>query len=173
MTTSTPTCAYPDDIIKAAARTLDLAQPVALLLMGVLGHISEYEAARSVVRGLLGALPAGSYLALADSVRVGDAHIAAGESYAKTGAVPYQLRTPEEIAGFFDGLELVPPGVVSCRSGTPIRLRSPPSTSTRWAGSRANRGSREGQFSRPHRPHAATTGGRSASASTWPTSPGC
>ena len=50
---------HPDDIIKAAARTLDLAQPVALLLMGVLGHISEYEAARSVVRGLLGALPAG------------------------------------------------------------------------------------------------------------------
>jgi S-adenosyl methyltransferase len=104
--------AYPDDIIKAASRTLDLGQPVALLLMGVLGHISEYEAARSVVRGLLGALPAGSYLALADSIRVGEAHIAAGESYAKTGAVPYQLRTPEEIAGFFDGLELVPPGIV-------------------------------------------------------------
>ncbi len=31
-----------------------------------------------------------------------------------TGAVPYQLRTPEEIASFFDGLELVEPGIVSC-----------------------------------------------------------
>ncbi len=118
--------AYPDDIIKAAARTLDLAQPVALLLMGVLGHISEYEAARSVVRGLLGALPAGSYLALADSIRVGEAHIAAGEGYAKTGAVPYQLRTPEEIAGFFDGLELVPPGVVFLPEWHPDPAPFPP-----------------------------------------------
>ena len=143
---------HPDDIIEAAARTLDLAQPVALLLMGVLGHISEYEAARSVVRGLLGPLRPGSYLALADSVRVGDAHIAAGESYAKTGAVPYQLRTPEEIAGFFDGLDLVPRASSRCRSGAPIRLRSPRSTSTRWAGSRVNRGSREGQFPGPGRP---------------------
>jgi S-adenosyl methyltransferase len=118
--------AYPDDIIKAAARTLDLAQPVALLLMGVLGHISEYEAARAVVRGLLGAFPAGSYLALADSIRVGEAHIAAGESYAKTGAVPYQLRTPEEIAGFFDGLELVPPGIVFLPEWRPDPAPFPP-----------------------------------------------
>jgi hypothetical protein len=102
----------PDDILKAATRTLDLTQPVALLLIGVLGHISDYGAARSVVRGLLEAFPPGSYLALADSVRVGDAHIAAAESYAETGAVPYQLRSPEEIAGFFGGLDLVPPGIV-------------------------------------------------------------
>ncbi len=117
---------HPDDIIEAAARTLDLAQPVALLLMGVLGHISEYEAARSVVRGLLGPLRPGSYLALADSVRVGDAHIAAGESYAKTGAVPYQLRTPEEIAGFFDGLDLVPPGIVPLPEWRPDPAPFPP-----------------------------------------------
>ena len=103
---------HPDDIIKAAARTLDLAQPVALLLMGVLGHVSDYAGARSVATGLLAALPPGSYLALADSIRAGDAHIAAGESYAETGAVPYQLRTPAEIAGFFAGLDLVPPGIV-------------------------------------------------------------
>ena len=46
---------HPDDILNAAARTLDLAQPVALLLMGVLGHVSDYGEARSVVRGLLDA----------------------------------------------------------------------------------------------------------------------
>jgi hypothetical protein len=28
--------------------------------------------------------------------------------------MPHHLRTPEEIAGFFEGLELVEPGVVSC-----------------------------------------------------------
>src|SRR5208283_2606813 len=79
---------HPEDILKAATRTLDLTQPVALLLMGVLGHVSDYGEARSVVRGLLDAFSPGSYLALADSVRVGGAHIAAGETYAETGAVP-------------------------------------------------------------------------------------
>jgi hypothetical protein len=102
----------PAQILTAAARTLDFGQPVALLLMGVLGHVSDYAAARAVVDGLLAAFPPGSYLALADSVRTGDAHIAAGENYADTGAVPYQLRSPDEIAGFFHGLELVEPGVV-------------------------------------------------------------
>jgi S-adenosyl methyltransferase len=102
----------PAQILTAAARTLDFGQPVALLLMGVLGHVSDYAAARAVVDGLLAAFPPGSYLALADSVRTGDAHIAAGENYADTGAVPYQLRSPDEIAGFFGGLELVEPGVV-------------------------------------------------------------
>ena len=112
-------CAYvdadmrePGQILAAAAGTLDLDQPVALLLMGVLGHVSDYAAAQAVVDGVLGALPPGSYLALADSVRAGDAHIAAGKNYAESGAVPYQLRSPAEIAGFFHGLDLVEPGVV-------------------------------------------------------------
>jgi S-adenosyl methyltransferase len=103
---------HPEDILKAATRTLDLTQPVALLLIGVLGHVSDYGGARSVVRGLMEAFPPGSYLALADSVRVGGAHIAAAESYAQTGAVPYQLRSAEQVAGFFGGLGLVPPGIV-------------------------------------------------------------
>ncbi len=117
---------YPDDILKAASRTIDLAQPVALLMMGVLGHISDYAEARSVVRSLLDALPAGSYLALADSVRAGDAHIAAAESYAETGAVPYQLRSPEEISGFFAGLDLLPPGVVPVPEWRPDPAPFPP-----------------------------------------------
>ena len=111
---------YPDDILKAAARTLDLAQPVALLLIGVLGHISEYGAARSVVGGLLDAFPPGSYLALADSVRVGDAHIAAGESYAENrgGAVP----APHPGG---DRRLLRRPGAGSARASCPCRSGGP------------------------------------------------
>jgi hypothetical protein len=109
----------PAQILTAAARTLDFGQPVALLLMGVLGHVSDYDAARAAVDGLVGQLAPGSYLALADSVRVGDAHITAGEKYAETGAVPYQLRSPGEIAGFFHGLDLVEPGVVPVHQWRP------------------------------------------------------
>jgi O-methyltransferase involved in polyketide biosynthesis len=119
--TSTPegACDYvgadmrePGRILAAAAATLDLTKPAALLLMGVLGHISDYTEARSIVTWLLDGLPAGSYLALADSISSGPAHREAGERYAQTGAVPYHLRTPEEITGFFTGLDLVEPGVV-------------------------------------------------------------
>jgi S-adenosyl methyltransferase len=58
----------------------------------------------------------GSYLSLNDgtSVVAGEAYEEAQEDYNQSGAVPYVLRTPEEIASFFDGLELVEPGVVSC-----------------------------------------------------------
>ena len=47
-------------------------------------------------------------------VVAGEAYEEAQEDYSQSGAVPYVLRTPEEIASFFDGLELVEPGVVSC-----------------------------------------------------------
>jgi hypothetical protein len=116
----------PAGILAAAGRTLDLAQPVGLLLMGVLGHVSDYGQARSIVRDLLDGLPPGSYLALADSVNVGEAHVAAGQRYAQTGAVPYELRTPEEISGFFDGLDLLPPGVVAVPDWRPDPAPFPP-----------------------------------------------
>ncbi len=39
--------------------------------------------------------------------------MAAQEEYNRSGAVPYRLRSPAQVAGFIDGLELVEPGVVS------------------------------------------------------------
>ena len=102
----------PEAILTAAARTLDLTRPVALLLMGVMGHISDHDEAHRIVSGLLGGLPAGSYLALADSISSGPGHQEAGEEYAQTGAVAYQLRSPEQIKGFFAGPHAVEPGVV-------------------------------------------------------------
>ncbi len=105
----------PDKILEAAAGTLDFTQPVALMLMGILGHTADYDEARSIVRRLLDGLPSGSYLSLNDGTNViSKAFEQAQEGYNQSGAVPYILRSPEQIAGFFDGLELVEPGVVSC-----------------------------------------------------------
>jgi O-methyltransferase involved in polyketide biosynthesis len=103
----------PDKILQAAAQTLDLTKPVALMLMGILGHVTDDDEARSIVKRLLGALPSGSYLALYDGTDTDPAGVEAQERYNHSGAVPYRLRSPEEIAGFFQGLELVEPGVVS------------------------------------------------------------
>jgi len=105
----------PAKIVGAAARTLDFTQPIALMLMNILGHIGDYDEARSIVKRLLDALPSDSYLAHCDGTNVIDkAMDAALRIYNESGAVPYYPRSPEQIAGFFDGLELVEPGVVSC-----------------------------------------------------------
>jgi S-adenosyl methyltransferase len=106
----------PEKILAEAAQTLDFSKPVALILSGVLGHVTDYGEARSIVRRLMDPLPSGSYLSLNDgtSVTGGRPYEKAQENYNQSGALPYVLRTPEEIAGFFDGLDLVDPGVVSC-----------------------------------------------------------
>jgi len=110
----------PDTIVRAAVETLDLGKPVALMLMGILGHIADYDEARSVVRQLLDALPSGSYLTLNDGTNViSEVGAQAQDEYNESGAIPYRLRSPEQIAGFFDGLELVEPGVVSCPQWRP------------------------------------------------------
>ncbi len=109
----------PDKILEAAGRTLDFTQPTALLLMGILGHITDDDEARSIVKRLLDAVSSGSYLALYDGTNTDPAGVAAQEQYNESGAVPYRLRSPAQIAGFFDGLELVEPGVVSCSRWRP------------------------------------------------------
>jgi hypothetical protein len=106
----------PDKILEAAAETLDFDRPVALMLMGIMGHVGDYDEARSIVRRLLQPLASGSYLALDDGTDVVDkaAVEEAQGAYNESGAIPYHPRSPEQIAGFFEGLELVEPGVVSC-----------------------------------------------------------
>jgi SAM-dependent methyltransferase len=105
----------PDRILEAAARTLDFTQPIALTLVGIVGHVGAYDEARSIVRRLLDAVPSGGYLVVCDGTNViSKAGVEAQQRYNESGAVPYHLRTPEQIAGFFEGLELVEPGVVSC-----------------------------------------------------------
>lgn len=106
-------------IVDAAARTLDLTQPTALILLGILGHISGDEEARSIVRRLLDALPPGSHLVIADGANVSAAGDEAQQRYNERSPLPYHLRSPEQITRFFEGLELAEPGVVSCSRWRP------------------------------------------------------
>jgi len=120
--TSTPEgrCAYlqadvrdPELIVAEAAATLDLTQPVAVMLMGILGLVSDYSEAQSIVQRLMAAVPPGSYLAVYDGTDTDPAYTEAIRRYNQgTGAVPYTPRTPEQIARYLGGLELLPPGVV-------------------------------------------------------------
>ncbi|MFF8481427.1 SAM-dependent methyltransferase [Streptomyces antibioticus] len=104
----------PDRILEAAAETLDFSRPTALILSNILGHIADYDQARSIAARLMEALPSGSYLSINDGSRGFDPVFEqAQDAYNESGAVPYNLRTVEEITAFFDGLELLEPGVVS------------------------------------------------------------
>jgi S-adenosyl methyltransferase len=101
----------PAAILDAAAGLLDFTQPIALMLMGIMGHFTDEEA-YPIVRRLLAGLPSGSYFALYDGADTNEAFNQAQRGYNESGAVPYHLRSPEQFARFFEGLELVEPGVV-------------------------------------------------------------
>jgi hypothetical protein len=105
----------PEAIIAGAAKTLDFTRPVAVMFLGALGHVADDGQALSVVRRMMEPVAPGSYLVLSDGTNVvrGSEGQAAQDDYNASGAEPYTLRSPEQIARFFDGLELVEPGVVS------------------------------------------------------------
>ena len=96
-----------------AARTLDFSQPVALMLLGILGQVDDSDEPGSIVSWLLDALPPGSYLALSDGTDTNPELNQAIAIYNQNSASSYHLRSPNRIAGFFAGLDLVPPGVVT------------------------------------------------------------
>jgi hypothetical protein len=102
----------PGRLLREAGRTLDLDQPVGVVLVGVLGHLGSYHQAHAIVRELIDALAAGSYLAISDSADTSEGVMEAARIWNRTANPPYHPRPPAQITGFFDGLELVPPGVV-------------------------------------------------------------
>ena len=100
-----------ETVLAKAGELLDFTKPIALLFMGVLGHVADYDEARTLVRTLVDALPSGSFLVICDGSE-DDAILKAEQEYAETGAVAYANRTAAQVAGFFEGLEWVDPGLV-------------------------------------------------------------
>ncbi|MFF8744613.1 SAM-dependent methyltransferase [Streptomyces californicus] len=99
-----------DAVVDEATRTLDLSEPVAVLLLSTLGHLAPADGI-DVVRRYLDRMPSGSYLVLCDTVKTPQT-LAAQEAYASGDNPPYLVREPEEITGCAEGLELVEPGFV-------------------------------------------------------------
>ncbi|MFE9766398.1 SAM-dependent methyltransferase [Streptomyces sp. NPDC005808] len=103
----------PDRILEQARKVLDFTQPVALSLVALLHFIPDEDGAYELVDRLLAELPSGSYLMLSHASGEFDKEKAAmaAELYRRRG-LTMALRGRAEIARFFDGLELVEPGVV-------------------------------------------------------------
>ncbi|MEU5482922.1 SAM-dependent methyltransferase [Streptomyces mirabilis] len=110
-----------DAILERAARTLDLSEPVGLMLLGVVIFIGDDAEAYDIVRRLLEGLPSGSHLVLSHTITSpAMPDVDAAVSYWNQHGTPWiTQRTPEVVARFFDGLDLLEPGVVSCSRWRP------------------------------------------------------
>jgi O-methyltransferase involved in polyketide biosynthesis len=94
------------------ARLISLDEPVCVLLSGVL-HFLDAAAAQQVAAAFTSQIPAGSYVVI--SVGTGAENAVAADFRAAYTAARLYFHTPSQLLGFFDGLELVPPGVVPAR----------------------------------------------------------
>ena len=109
----------PEAILADAHNVLNFTEPVAVMFMGVLGYVEKLDEVRSIVSRLMAPFPSGSYLVLWDGSATGDAVSEGADKLVESGGVPYYLRTPEELAQCFEGLEMVDPGMVQITSWRP------------------------------------------------------
>jgi S-adenosyl methyltransferase len=101
----------PDRIIEQAREILDFSRPIAVMFMGVFGYVPDYEEVRSIISRVVDAVPSGSYLVLWEATSTSEAVVRGAQAQAELGS-PYELRTVEEVRGWFTGTELVEPGLV-------------------------------------------------------------
>lgn len=118
----------PDTILEhdEVRRLIDFAEPVALLIVSVLPFVPDRANPRELLARYRDHLSAGSYVALSHAT-VDDASSEAREqvetvarAYDETSD-PAAIRTRDEFTGFFDGLHILPPGVVYAPDWRPER----------------------------------------------------
>jgi hypothetical protein len=127
-------------ILDAAASILDFAQPVAILLMIIVHLIPDADDPYGIVARLMRAVPAGSYLAMAhpaSDIRTRQQAEMTRRLNVWMGGPQATMRDRAAVIRFFDGLELVDPGLVQPQQWRP--LASPPGTDappqvTAWCG---------------------------------------
>jgi S-adenosyl methyltransferase len=103
----------PEVILADARNVLNFTQPIAVMLLGILGHAApEFATMRSILARLMAGVPAGSYLVLMDGAdTINEVYRAGVQRQAELGH-PYHLRTVEQFTECFEGMELVDPGLV-------------------------------------------------------------
>jgi hypothetical protein len=136
-------CAYidadirdPETILNTAAEVLDFTEPVGVVLMAVLQFVPDDDDPHRIVRRLMAAVPPGSYLVI--SHPASDIQTAAMAGMASRlnefMAQRVKPRGRQQVTAFFDGLDLVEPGVIRCPEWRPRRPADAKGKSTMWGG---------------------------------------
>lgn len=123
-------------ILHEAAKTLDFSRPVAIMLMAILQHLGDEDDPYAIVAKLLDAVPAGSYLSLSHPAADIEAEAMGqmAERLNKMMAEKVTFRGQAEVARFFDGLELIEPGMVRVQQWRPDTEAEANSPAALWGG---------------------------------------
>ena len=102
------------EILAGAACTLDFTQPVAVLLIAIMHFVPAADDPYGIVRRLMDAVPSGSFLVVchAASDIQPEVVVPGMDLYNRVSSTPLSLRSGEQVGRFFDGLDLIEPGVV-------------------------------------------------------------
>jgi hypothetical protein len=109
-------------ILRAAAQTLDFGWPIALMLLIILHMIPDTDDPYGIVGTLVEALPSGSYLVLAhpaSDIRAAEMTEMTRRVNQRMSGPPATMRDYAAITRFFDGLDLLEPGVVQPQQWRP------------------------------------------------------
>ena len=111
----------PERILDLAARLLDFRRPVAVLLLAILHHVDDEDEPYKIVATLMDAVPPGSYLVISHPASDIGSEAAAkmAQSLNEIMAEKITARDRAAVARFFDGLELVAPGLVQVSDWRP------------------------------------------------------
>jgi hypothetical protein len=126
----------PEQILARAAQVLDYGRPVGVMLMAILQHLHTEDDPYQVVATLMAGMPPGSYLALSHPAKDIDAEAMAkmADSLNKMMAEKVTFRDRPAVARFFEGLELVEPGMVQASKWRPATDAEAASPAALWAG---------------------------------------
>ncbi|MEV3858847.1 SAM-dependent methyltransferase [Streptomyces sp. NPDC050095] len=104
----------PEAILDHARTFLDFSRPVALSMVALMHFITDDEDPYGLTRTLVDALPSGSYFMFSHGTTDEHPHLAQSvkNTYRK-GEIPLRMRTRAEVEPFFEGLDLVEPGLVT------------------------------------------------------------
>jgi S-adenosyl methyltransferase len=126
----------PDAILAGAERMLDFTKPVGIMLVAVLHMLRDEEQPQAIVDRFTGAVPPGSFLVishLASDVQQ-DTMAEMGRRLNESMTQHFTMRTRDQVAGFFDGLSLVDPGVVLTHKWRPDSSDDAKTPGVLWAG---------------------------------------
>jgi hypothetical protein len=127
----------PAAILRAASATLDFGEPVALMLLIILHLIPDSDDPYGIVARLAGAMPAGSYLVFghpASDIRAAEMAEMTKRVNQRMSGPAATMRDRAAITRFFDGLELLEPGVVQPQQWRPEPGDPGPPQVTAWCG---------------------------------------
>ncbi|MEU9885299.1 SAM-dependent methyltransferase [Sphaerisporangium sp. NPDC051011] len=101
---------------------LDFSRPVAILLVGVLHFVPDDDEAARIVTAMKGALGPGGHLVISHgSVRAlsPEKERQGHQVFSRTTVPGTKSRSAEQVRAFFDGLEMIEPGVVELQDWRP------------------------------------------------------